>query len=239
MINEKKEILSEECKEILINFFILKVPFSKKNFEKLVINKTKYENTDWDNNTSIVNYILSHKDYSPTNTSLNNLNKLTKDWSSVNKEGENSLFLLMKKEYKTKDIIKLIDHFNINFENKNNNNLYFINYFINQKYVNNIVQQTIKGINDFPEIRLSKYFEEYVNLILLFPELFKNTIQIEKNKFLEIKNIIIEADLKKFNQNKIGVSLESSILKVEKILSYLSLENQLKEKSIKEKKKKI
>lgn len=239
MINEEKKLLSKECKETLINFFILKTPFSKNNFAKLIINKNKYENRDWEPNTTIINHIISHKEFTPSKSNLKNLYKLSKDWSTVDKNGENTLFFLIKKDYKIKDIVELINDFSIQVDNKNNEGLYFINYFLNEEHINNIVQQAIKGINNFPEIRLSKYFLEYVDLILLFPELFKNNIQIEKDKFLEIKNILVEADIKKFNQNKIGVSLESSILKVEKILSYLSLDNKLKEKSIKENKNKI
>lgn len=239
MNTEENKFLSKECKETLINFFILKSHSSKKNFEKLLITKHKYKTRQWEDNVSIVNYILSHKDFSPTKSNLNNLYKLSNEWSMIDENGENSLFLLMRKGYKLKDVIDLSYEFSVEHTQKNHNGIYFINYFLEEKYVNHIVQQAYAGINNFPEIRLGKYFKEYVEILLSYSELFKDTIKIEINKFEEIKKLVMTTEFKKFNQNQIGIFLEDEVIKVDKILHYLYLENQLKEKVIKEKKLKI
>lgn len=239
MNTEENKILSKECKETVINFFILKTHSSRKSFENLLLNKDEYKNKKWDSNVSIVNYLLAHKEFNPSKSNLNSLYKMTNEWSIVDENGENSLFLLMKKEYNIKDIINLSDEFNIECTKKNYNGLYFINYFLKQTHVNHIVQQAYDGINKFPEIRLSKYFKQYIEILLFFPILFKETIKIEMDKFEEIKKLIMTDKFKNFNKNQLGISLESEIVKVEKILHYLFLENQLKEKFIKEKKIKI
>lgn len=239
MNNQEIKYLSKECKETLLNFFITRGFASKKSFEKLLITKHKYENRLWEPNVTIVNHILSEKDFSISKASLNNLYKLTQEWSIPDQNGENSLFFLIKKNYKIKEIIQLSQEFNIQYTQKNHEGLYFINNFLCEKNINHIVQQAYAGINSFPEIRISRYLKEYLEIIQLFPELFKDTIQIEKTKFENIKKILMEEEFQKFNKNQIGISLNKEIEKVEKTLLYLALENQFKNRAIKTKKSKI
>lgn len=238
-MNNLEKYLSKETKEILLNFFTLNIPFSKKKFENLLISKEKYQNRRWDEKTSIVNFLLSHPTFKISKTSLNNLKLLSLDWSSINNEEENSLFLLLKKDYELKEIIELSIKLDINYKQKNKENLYFINYILNEKSVIHIVNQAYKGINNFPEIRLQKYFKKYLEVLLQFPELFKETAIFEKNKFEKIKLILETPEFRQYNKNKIGISLEDEIKKIETALLYLSLENHLEEKSIKTKKLKI
>lgn len=239
MNKEEVKILSEETKEILMNFFILNAPFSKKKFEKLLINNNKYENRVWDIDNTIVNFLLSDKNFKLSNSSLKNLQLISNDWSSVNNQEENSLFLLMKKSYPIKDIMNLLKSQRINIYQKDKNDLYFINYILNETEVLHIVEQAYKGINNFPEIRLQKYFKSYLEIISELPELFGDTAKVEKDKFEKIKPILETPEFKKFNKNRIGVSLEDELKKVETTLNYLSLNSQFKDKSISIKKLKI
>lgn len=247
-----KEVLSDQTKEILEYFFLEQTKDvienssrkekklgSRKAFEKLLTQKQKYIDRVWDENHTIVNYLLVHKDFKLSHTRLNELSKITNDWSSPNNQGENALFFLIKKKYELNQILDIIDKIQINSHQKNAENHYFVNYFLNIESIEEVLQQFEKGVNNFPEIKLNKYFNNYINLLQQFKDLFQDSIIIEKEKFKKIKHRLQSYDFKMFNTNQIGVKLEDTLEKVEKHLNYLLLSDKLKEKHIKAKPQKI
>lgn len=247
-----KEVLAEETKAIFEYFFLetsndflekssrKQQKFSsRKSFEKLLTHKQKYVDRVWDENNTIVNYLLSHKDFKLTNTRINELAKLTTDWSSPDFSGENSLFHLIKKGYRITEILELIESLNVNYQQKNVENLYFVNYFFKDNSVEKVLLEFEKGVNNFPEISLNKYFQTYLSIIEKFPQLFKDTITFEKEKYTRNKNRILSYNFKEFSKNQIGINIKDTFNKLDKIFMFLELDNKLTEKNIKEKKIKI
>lgn len=247
-----KEALATETKEILEYFFLEQSKSfienssrkqqkfsSKKSFDKLLISKQKYVDRVWDENHTIVNYLLSHKDFKLSNAKINELYKITDDWSSPNDAGENSLFFLIKREYDIKQILQLIERLDINYHQKNLDNLYFINYFFKEDNIEKIITDFEKGINNFPEIRLNKYFESYLSVIDNFPQLFKETVTLEKQKYNATRNKILSYDFKEFNNNQIGINLKNTFDKLDKTFMFIELDNKLKEKNMTGKRIKI
>lgn len=244
MNKTETKILSEQSKEIIDNFFLSegkkeKTFNSRKKFEKLLIQKEKYENRLWSEDITIINHILSNKNFIESKSRIKEIERVSNDWNTPNDEGEHCLFFLLKKNFKIKEIKSLIEQHKINFFQKNKQNLFFINYFLNNEPIEKIIDDYEKGKNNFPEIRLNKYFEEYLEIIDLFPELFKETASFEKEKFDHIKEILTTEKIKKFNNNKIGIVVEETMNKIEKTLLYLSFDNQFSNKNLKEKKLKI
>lgn len=244
MNNQETRILSEQSKEIISDFFLPKTHTGKKfnarkYFDKLLIQKDKYVDRLWDENTTIVNYILSHKDFNISKTRLKELYNLSQDWSTPNENGENSVFFLLRNKLNIKDINLIIKEYDINYAQTNKEQLFFINDYLKLEPVENVMKEHEKGVNQFPEITLNKYFKGYLELIELFSELFKETALIEKAKFEHIKTILSDDKVKKYNNNKIGVVLENTLTQIEKTLLYLSFDNQFVTKNIKIKKSKI
>lgn len=244
MNSQETRILSEQSKEIVSDFFLPKTHMGKKfnarkYFDKLLIQTDKYVDRLWDDKTTIVNYILSNKDFNVSNTRIKELYKLSKDWSTPNENGENSVFFLLKNKLNIKEINYLIKNYDINYAQKNNEQLYFINNYLKLEPVEHAIKEHEKGVNQFPEITLDKYFKGYLDLMELFPELFKETALIEKIKLEQIKTILSNDKVKKYNNNKIGIVLENTLNQIEKRLLYMSFDNQFVEKNIKIKKLKI
>ena len=160
IFNDEK-IISEQTKEILENFFCFNGVESRKKFQKLIINKEKYNQRLWSEDETIVNHLLSHSQFKFTKTKCDELIKISEDWSSPNINGENAAFFLIKSEMKIIDINEIIQKININIYQKNLNNFYFINYFLKTETFEKIVEDSLKGKNNFPEIRVAKELKKY------------------------------------------------------------------------------
>lgn len=233
------KIISEETKKILENFFCFNGVDSRKKFEKLIITKHKYEGKEWDTEQSIVNHLLSHPQFKFNKSKLSELGKISKDWSSINKNKENSLFFMIKSEMKLIEINDLIETFKIDTKQKDKDNLYFVNYFLKTETFKKIIDDSLNGKNNFPEIRVAKELKKYQEILMLYPELFKETYQKELEKLSQIKEDLNLKEFREKNQkNAINADMDSEMKKVEQILFYFSLDNNLSSKN-KDKKMKI
>lgn len=238
-INKFNKSISEQTKEVLENFFCFNGVDSRKKFEKLIINKEKYEKRYWSDNETIVNYLLSHPQFKFTKTKCKELTKISNDWSSPNKNGENSTFFLLRTGMKINEINELIKDLKIDIYQKNVSHLYFSNYFLNIDNFNKIINDSLTGKNNFPEIRVVKELKQYQEILLSYPELFKETNRYELEKIQQIKKALSNEDFRNKNQkNAINANMDDEIKKVEQMLFYFSLENNLSSKT-KDKKNKI
>jgi hypothetical protein len=244
---------SEEEKDLIINHLVLHKENGKKRFEQYIKDfistygihvekfqdKNKSKNVNpltntgnweysaehmlWNNeiNDNVVTAVLGH----PNNSLIKNLRKLKPNWNHINNEGNNALHFLAKQGEITHLKELLVEYeMNINAINKDND---YFSYILFKSSALPLIKQNDPVIQS----KIMTYLENIENLILTFPNHFKN-IQLDKLKEIqqswnETKSVVQSNEFLNVPNRQYPQYVKETTLgfeKVDKLLNYYYLQ---------------